>query len=117
MRKIYFNLILLIISFQVHAQDSLLRSISDSLSASRGKEYVSGTFKALYIVNMKTIEAPAAGALNFEIQHRFGPLTRALIIYGVWISPLSVWDSIMESATACLWELAEVLYWKLSTVM
>ena len=36
--------------------------------------YVTGTFKALYIVNMKTIEAPAAGALNVEIQHRFGTI-------------------------------------------
>jgi opacity protein-like surface antigen len=54
------------------AQDSLLRSISDSLSINQKSGYVTGTFKALYIVNMKTIEAPAAGSLNFEIQHRFG---------------------------------------------
>ncbi|MEJ0082060.1 MAG: DUF5777 family beta-barrel protein [Puia sp.] len=72
MRKIYFSLICLIISYHSIAQDSLLRSISDSLSATSGTQYVTGTFKALYIVNMKTIEAPAAGALNFEIQHRFG---------------------------------------------
>jgi hypothetical protein len=82
MRKIFFNLILFIISFQVQAQDSLLRSISDSLSAAPGPHYVTGTFKALYIVNMKTIEAPAAGALNFEIQHRFGTINEGA--YHLW---------------------------------
>lgn len=56
------------------AQDSLLLSLNDSMSVNHKTEYVSGTFKALYIVNMKTIEAPAAGSLNFEIQHRFGTI-------------------------------------------
>ena len=82
MRKIYFSLICLIISYQSIAQDSLLRSISDSLSAAPGTQYVTGTFKALYIVNMKTIEAPAAGALNFEIQHRFGTINEGA--YHLW---------------------------------
>ena len=82
MRKIYFSLICLIISYQSMAQDSLLRSISDSLSAAGGTQYVTGTFKALYIVNMKTIEAPAAGALNFEIQHRFGTINEGA--YHLW---------------------------------
>ncbi|HEY4936792.1 MAG TPA: DUF5777 family beta-barrel protein, partial [Puia sp.] len=41
-------------------------------------------FKALYIVNMKTIEAPAAGALNVEIQHRFGTVnTGAYNLFGL----------------------------------
>ena len=82
MRKIYFSLICLIITSQSIAQDSLLRSISDSLSAAHGTQYVTGTFKALYIVNMKTIEAPAAGALNFEIQHRFGTINQGA--YHLW---------------------------------
>jgi opacity protein-like surface antigen len=56
------------------AQDHLLQSLNDSLAASPRTEYVTGTFKALYIVNMKTIEAPADGALNVEIQHRFGTI-------------------------------------------
>ena len=67
---------------QIKAQDSLLRSVSDSLSAAGGTQYVTGTFKALYIVNMKTIEAPAAGALNFEIQHRFGTINQGA--YHLW---------------------------------
>jgi opacity protein-like surface antigen len=72
MRKILFSLLCFMGSHQLTAQDSLLRSINDSLSAAPNKGYVTGTFKALYIVNLKTIEAPAAGALNVEIQHRFG---------------------------------------------
>jgi opacity protein-like surface antigen len=76
MRKILISLVCLIFSFQLSAQDSLLRSLNNSMSASQTTEYVTGTFKALYIVNMKTIEAPAAGALNFEIQHRFGTVNQ-----------------------------------------
>jgi hypothetical protein len=82
MRKIFFGLICLIISFPSMAQDSLLRSIIDSMSAAPGIQYVTGTFKALYIVNMKTMEAPAAGALNFEIQHRFGTINEGA--YHLW---------------------------------
>jgi opacity protein-like surface antigen len=82
MRKIYFCLICLLSLSQIKAQDSLLRSVSDSLSAAGGTQYVTGTFKALYIVNMKTIEAPAAGALNFEIQHRFGTINQGA--YHLW---------------------------------
>src|SRR5664279_1195027 len=82
MRKICFSLICLGFLLQTKAQDSLLRSISDSLSGAGGTHYVTGTFKALYIVNMKTIEAPAAGALNFEIQHRFGTINQGA--YHLW---------------------------------
>jgi hypothetical protein len=71
-RKIIISFVLIISGFQLKSQDSLLLSLNDSISAYHRTEYVTGTFKALYIVNMKTIEAPAAGSLNFEIQHRFG---------------------------------------------
>jgi hypothetical protein len=73
-RKIVFSLIGVIYSLHTSAQDPLLQSLNDSLSATPRKEYVRGTFKALYIVNMKTIEAPAGGALNVEFQHRFGTI-------------------------------------------
>ncbi len=72
MKKILIIPAFLVICFHAAAQDSLLRSVSDSLSAAPQTGYVTGTFKALYIVNMKTIEAPAGGALNVEFQHRFG---------------------------------------------
>ena len=72
-RKILFTLILALFQVAdiVHRTACLNRlMILCLLSHKTG--YVTGTFKALYIVNMKTIEAPAAGALNLEIQHRFG---------------------------------------------
>jgi Membrane bound beta barrel domain (DUF5777) len=83
-RKFLFSLIFLISGFQLSAQDSLLKSLNDSISATPKTGFVTGTFKALYIVNMKTIEAPAAGALNVEIQHRFGTInTGAYNLYGL----------------------------------
>jgi hypothetical protein len=59
----------------LHAQDStLLNMLNDSMSANKGKTYVTGTFKAEHIVNTQTVESPANGNLNFVIQHRFGQL-------------------------------------------
>lgn len=73
-KKIILGLIMIAAGLQVSAQDSLLNKLNDSLAASHQSDYVTGTFKALYIVNMKTVEAPAAGALNVEFQHRFGTI-------------------------------------------
>ncbi len=73
-KKIVISIILLISGLGVTAQDSLLNKLNDSLAAGQQSIYVTGTFKALYVVNMKTIEAPAAGALNVEFQHRFGTI-------------------------------------------
>lgn len=56
------------------AQDSLLKLLDDSISANAKPSYITGTFKATHIVNMQTVESPAAGSLNFLIQHRFGQL-------------------------------------------
>lgn len=75
-KKILIAVILLIsIQKKTHAQDtSLLRSLSDSLQANSGVNYTKATFKALHVINMQTIEAPASGVLNFVIQHRFGQI-------------------------------------------
>lgn len=54
--------------------DSLMQMLNDSLSSASGSTIVTGTFKATHVINMQTIESPAAGALNFVIQHRFGQL-------------------------------------------
>ena len=64
----------LVISGRLKAQDSLLKLLDDSLGARPQKSYVSGTFKATHVVNLPTVEAPAAHDLNFVIQHRFGQL-------------------------------------------
>ncbi len=58
-----------------HAQDStLMNMLTASMSANAKPSYVTGTFKGVHIVNMQTVEAPAKGALNFIIMHRFGKL-------------------------------------------
>jgi hypothetical protein len=57
------------------AQDNdLLNKLNDSMSVSKQKSYVTGTFKATHIVNMQTVEGPARGTMIFLIQHRFGTL-------------------------------------------
>ena len=82
--KIICSLILLISGIQTEAQDSLLSKLNDSIDSSHQTGYVTGTFKALYIVNMKTIESPAARVLNVEIQHRFGTInTGAYNLFGL----------------------------------
>ncbi len=60
---------------RVRAQDStLLQMLSDSMSATEAPFPASGTFKGIHVINMHTVEAPAKGALNFIIMHRFGKL-------------------------------------------
>jgi hypothetical protein len=59
----------------LRAQDTtLLKMLNDSMTAHKGKTYVTGTFKAGHIINAQTVESPANGNLNFVIQHRFGAL-------------------------------------------
>jgi len=75
MKRILHLFPILVLSMNVHAQDSsLLKILNDSMSVHEKPFYVTGTFKANHIVNMQTVEAPAAGALSVVIQHRFGQL-------------------------------------------
>src|ERR1700712_5048802 len=74
-KLVSFFVLLYFMSQYAFAQDtSLLKSIEDSMSANASRTYVRGTFKSALIVNSQTIESPATGVLNFEIQHRFGAL-------------------------------------------
>jgi hypothetical protein len=74
-RKIFFVFFSLFAATELRAQDSsLLHMLNDSMSVHKGKSYVTGTFKAEYIINTQTVESPANGNLNFVIQHRFGQL-------------------------------------------
>jgi len=52
--------------------------LNDSMALHEKSSYVTGTFKANHVVNMQTIEGPGAGALNLEIQHRFGKLSNGI---------------------------------------
>ena len=57
------------------AQDStLMQMLTDSMSANEKPPHVTATFKGIHVINMHTVEAPAKGALNFIIMHRFGKL-------------------------------------------
>ena len=74
-RNLLFLVLLIIFSNRLQAQDSsLLNMLSDSMQANEKPMQVKGTFKGLYIVDMKTVESSARGALNFLIMHRFGKL-------------------------------------------
>src|SRR5882672_1288871 len=75
MKPIFFLFFMLLFAGALSAQDSsLLKMLNDSMVANAKPFYTTGTFKATHIVNMQTVEAPAAGALSFVIQHRFGQL-------------------------------------------
>ncbi len=75
MKRIFYLFFLSLPFGILQAQDSsLLKMLDDSMSMHAKPLYVTGTFKATHIVNMQTVEAPAEGALNFVIQHRFGRL-------------------------------------------
>ncbi|MBV4357223.1 DUF5777 family beta-barrel protein [Pinibacter aurantiacus] len=83
LKKFFCSLIIIITIGELHAQDSsLLKSLNDSMQASSGVIYTTGTFKALHVINMQTVEAPGAGVLDFVIQHRFGQLNSGA--YNLW---------------------------------
>jgi hypothetical protein len=81
-RTILLTIVCLSAFHHLTAQDSLLNTLTNQMNSEKKTGYVTGTFKALYVVNMKTIEAPAKGALNFEIQHRFGTINSGS--YNLW---------------------------------
>jgi opacity protein-like surface antigen len=58
----------------IQAQDSSLLKLLNDSAATNQKMYVTGTFKATQIINTPTVQAPAKGALQFMIMHRFGTL-------------------------------------------
>jgi opacity protein-like surface antigen len=67
--------LLLLTATVTRAQDTtLLSQVGDSLTANTKAGPVKGTFKGIYLIQLQTNETIAAGALNFEIQHRFGQL-------------------------------------------
>ncbi len=56
----------------VSAQDDLEKMLEEAEKPK--KEYVKGTFKSTRIINLQSTEKVAPGALQFVIQHRFGPV-------------------------------------------
>ena len=71
---------LLVSSFSANAQDNLLNMLADN----NEPIYVSYLFKGTKVVNGQSVELPAKGVLQFNIQHRFGPLNSGLYnLYGL----------------------------------
>lgn len=64
---------LILLSFNVKAQDDLLNILEEETKPS-GKEDVTATFKTTRVVTGQSIEMNHGGVLNFVIQHRFGPI-------------------------------------------
>ena len=54
------------------AQDDL-DALLDAASTP-AREYITGTFKGTRVINLQSVEKSAPGALQFLIQHRFGPV-------------------------------------------
>ena len=67
-------------SFSVCAQDDLLNMLSEDEEL----VYVSYLFKGTKVVNGQSVELPAKGVLQFNIQHRFGTLNSGFYnLYGL----------------------------------
>jgi len=75
----FFFLFYLFFSFFATAQDDLLNMLEDDKPI-----YVSYLFKGTKVVNAQSVELPARGVLQFNIQHRFGTLNSGLYnLYGL----------------------------------
>ena len=78
--KKFIIFILLFLSFCANAQDNLL----NMLGGNDAPMYVSYLFKGTKVVNGQSVELPAKGVLQFNIQHRFGTLNSGLYnLYGL----------------------------------
>ena len=79
MRKVVF-ISSLLVSFFANAQDDLLNMLAED----NEPMYVSYLFKGTKVVNGQSVELPAKGVLQFNIQHRFGTLNSGLYnFYGL----------------------------------
>jgi len=77
--RIFFFLFHLFFSLYATAQDDLLNMLEDDKPI-----YVSYLFKGTKVVNAQSVELPAKGVLQFNIQHRFGTLNSGLYnLYGL----------------------------------
>tara|TARA_B100001758_G_scaffold131327_1_gene112959 strand:+ start:4636 stop:5487 length:852 start_codon:yes stop_codon:yes gene_type:complete len=78
--KRVFIFVFLLVSFFVNAQNNLL----NILDTNNERAVVSYLFKGTKIVNGQSVEMPAKGVLQFNIQHRFGTLNSGFYnLYGL----------------------------------
>ena len=72
--RINIFIIFLLFSVFAHAQENLLNMLADN----EEPEYLGYLFKGTKVVNGQSVELTSAGVLQFNIQHRFGPLNSGL---------------------------------------
>ena len=78
--RFYCAISFLLISLCANAQDDLF----NLLLGDEDPIYVSYLFKGTKVVNGQSVELPAKGVLQFNIQHRFGPLNSGFYnLYGL----------------------------------
>jgi hypothetical protein len=71
----------LLVNHKARAQDDLEALLNTDKPK---KEFVRGTFKGTRVINLQSVEKVAPGALQFLIQHRFGPINGgAYQLYGL----------------------------------
>ena len=64
-------LLFLVLPFISRSQDDLLSLLGPEEPTT---EYTFATFKSTRVINMHSVENPAAGALDFRVSHRFGAI-------------------------------------------
>ncbi len=72
MRRLFFILLLTLISFRISAQDDLMNLLDKE--APKEINYTTATFKSTRIMNGHSIERMPQGQLDIRIEHRFGTL-------------------------------------------
>ena len=78
--KYHLFIFFLFLAFLSRAQDNLLNMLPNDDRPT----YINYLFKGTKIVNGQSVEIPAKGVLQFNIQHRFGPLNSGLYnLYGM----------------------------------
>lgn len=73
-RAVYIFLLAFCFSNSLHAQDSMMKMLEDSMMVNQKPTHVTGTFKGTHIINTQSVETPAKGVLLFMIMHRFGKI-------------------------------------------
>ena len=87
--KILRTLTLVFCSFQLFAQDDLMKELEKSQKPET--EYVHSTFKGTRLVNGQTVETKGKGALEFIFSHRFGRLNSGLYnFYGLDVAHVRI---------------------------
>lgn len=72
--------LLAIILFQsLSFSQGLLDELNSNLETEKKKEFVTGTFKGVRIIQGHSVEIPGKGELLFIIQHRFGPIKGGVV--------------------------------------